>query len=105
MKVGQPVKMMAWFLEKCHLDNSKSRLKHEPLIFGLFCLPARALLSDWMNTKLRQELEMEEDDDLMNTTERTSPVALATAQPNALDFSNFDGTEDGIVLRMALTRG
>ncbi|KAM4605923.1 coiled-coil domain-containing protein 191 [Polymixia lowei] len=51
---------------------------------------AQALLSDWMNSKLRLELEVDEEDVLIGSTERSSPVALATAQPTALDYSNFD---------------
>lgn len=60
------------------------------MIFGLLHLAAQALLSDWLGSKLRLELEMEEEDDLMCSAERRSPAALATAQPAAL---NFDGTE------------
>lgn len=61
-------------------------------------LAAQALLGDWLSSKLRLELEMEmeeEEDDLMCSTERRSPVALACAQPAALNYSNFDGTKPG----------
>ncbi|KAM3860699.1 coiled-coil domain-containing protein 191 [Diretmus argenteus] len=52
---------------------------------------AHALLSDWMSTKLRLELEMGgEDDDLISSTEGSSPVVLATAPPAVLDYSSFD---------------
>ncbi|XP_070709128.1 coiled-coil domain-containing protein 191 [Pempheris klunzingeri] len=52
---------------------------------------AQALLGDWLTSKLRLELEMEEEeDDLMCSTERRSPVALASAQPVTLNYSNFD---------------
>ncbi|XP_029934918.1 coiled-coil domain-containing protein 191 isoform X2 [Myripristis murdjan] len=53
---------------------------------------AQAILSDWMNKKLRLEMEMEpdQDDDLISSAERSSPVVLATAQPTALDYSSFD---------------
>uniref|UniRef100_UPI003AAB573F coiled-coil domain-containing protein 191 n=1 Tax=Centroberyx gerrardi TaxID=166262 RepID=UPI003AAB573F len=51
---------------------------------------AQALLSDWMGSKLRLELEMGEDDDLISSTERSTPVVLAAARPTALDYSNFD---------------
>ncbi|XP_044031665.1 coiled-coil domain-containing protein 191 isoform X2 [Siniperca chuatsi] len=51
---------------------------------------AQALLGDWLSSKLRLELEIEEDDDLMSSAERRSPVALASAQPAALNYSNFD---------------
>ncbi|KAF7669271.1 hypothetical protein LDENG_00203150 [Lucifuga dentata] len=70
--------------------QSSDQLRHHDEAYS----EAQALLSGWMNTKLRQELEMEEDD-LMSFAERTSPVALASAPPNALDYSNFDGTEPG----------
>ncbi|XP_045923228.1 coiled-coil domain-containing protein 191 [Micropterus dolomieu] len=51
---------------------------------------AQALLGDWLSSKLRLELEMEEDDDLMSSAERRSPAALASPQPAALNYSNFD---------------
>ncbi|TMS16418.1 Coiled-coil domain-containing protein 191 [Larimichthys crocea] len=51
---------------------------------------AQALLGDWLGSKLRLELEMDEEDDLMCSAERTSPVALANPQPAALNYSNFD---------------
>ncbi|XP_068438049.1 coiled-coil domain-containing protein 191 [Clinocottus analis] len=51
---------------------------------------AQALLGDWLNSKLRLELEVEEEDDLMCCDERRSPVVLASAQPAALNYSNFD---------------
>ncbi|XP_054478854.1 coiled-coil domain-containing protein 191 [Anoplopoma fimbria] len=51
---------------------------------------AQALLGDWLSSKLRLELEVEEEDDLMCCDERRSPAALASAQPAALNYSNFD---------------
>ncbi|XP_070842090.1 coiled-coil domain-containing protein 191 [Chaetodon trifascialis] len=51
---------------------------------------AQALLGDWLSCKLRQELEMEEEDDLMCSAERPSPVRLASAQPAADNYTNFD---------------
>ncbi|XP_034415898.1 coiled-coil domain-containing protein 191 isoform X2 [Cyclopterus lumpus] len=51
---------------------------------------AQALLSDWLSSKLRLELEVEEEDDLMCCNERRSRAALASAQPAALNYSNFD---------------
>ncbi|XP_049421074.1 coiled-coil domain-containing protein 191 [Epinephelus fuscoguttatus] len=51
---------------------------------------AQALLCDWLSSKLRLELEVEEEDDLMCSGERRSPAALGSAQPAALDYSNFD---------------
>ena len=56
---------------------------------------AQALLGDWLGSKLRLELEMEEEDDLMCSGERRSPAGLGGTQPAALDYSNFDGTEQG----------
>lgn len=61
------------------------------MIFGWF-LAAQALLGDWLNSKLRLELEVEEEDDLMCSGDRRSTTALASAQPAALNYSNFDGT-------------
>ncbi|XP_068588435.1 coiled-coil domain-containing protein 191 [Cebidichthys violaceus] len=51
---------------------------------------AQALLGDWLSSKLRLELEVEEEDDLMCCDERRSPAALASAQPAALNYNNFD---------------
>ncbi|KAM9337595.1 coiled-coil domain-containing protein 191 [Symphorus nematophorus] len=52
---------------------------------------AQGLLGDWLSSKLRLELELEEEeDDLMCSVERRSPVALASAQPAAVDYTNFD---------------
>ncbi|XP_074477330.1 coiled-coil domain-containing protein 191 [Sebastes fasciatus] len=51
---------------------------------------AQALLGDWLNSKLRLELEVEEEDDLMCSGDRRSTTALASAQPAALNYSNFD---------------
>ncbi|XP_073344994.1 coiled-coil domain-containing protein 191 [Pagrus major] len=51
---------------------------------------AQALLGDWLGSKLRLELEMDEEDDLMCSAERRSPVALASARPAAVDYTNFD---------------
>uniref|UniRef100_A0A4W5NSZ0 Coiled-coil domain containing 191 n=1 Tax=Hucho hucho TaxID=62062 RepID=A0A4W5NSZ0_9TELE len=44
---------------------------------------AQALLSDWMNSKLRLELEMEEEDDVIVSPEKNSLEV-------SLDYSNFD---------------
>lgn len=65
------------------------------MIFMWLPLAAQALLSDWLSSKLRLELEMEEEDDLMCSAERRSPVPLANAQPAALKYTNFDGTKQG----------
>lgn len=54
-------------------------------------LAAQALLSDWLSSKLRLELEVEEEDDLMCCDEKRSPAALARPQPAALSYNNFDG--------------
>ncbi|XP_040023282.2 coiled-coil domain-containing protein 191 isoform X1 [Gasterosteus aculeatus] len=51
---------------------------------------AQALLGDWLSSKLRLELEVEEEDDLMCCDERRSPTGPAAAQPAALNYSNFD---------------
>ncbi|XP_034717575.1 coiled-coil domain-containing protein 191 [Etheostoma cragini] len=51
---------------------------------------AQALLGDWLNSKLRLELEVEEEDDLVCSSERRSSAAHAMSQPAALNFCNFD---------------
>uniref|UniRef100_A0A3B4WIW0 Coiled-coil domain containing 191 n=1 Tax=Seriola lalandi dorsalis TaxID=1841481 RepID=A0A3B4WIW0_SERLL len=51
---------------------------------------AQALLGDWLSSKLRLELEMEEEDDLMCSAERRSPTAPASSQPTTLNYNNFD---------------
>uniref|UniRef100_A0A671W6S0 Coiled-coil domain containing 191 n=1 Tax=Sparus aurata TaxID=8175 RepID=A0A671W6S0_SPAAU len=51
---------------------------------------AQALLGDWLSSKLRLELEMDEEDDLLCSAETRSPVALASARPAAVDYTNFD---------------
>ncbi|XP_028289251.1 coiled-coil domain-containing protein 191 [Parambassis ranga] len=51
---------------------------------------AQALLSGWLNSKLRLELEMEDEDVLMCSPERTSPAVQRTVQPAALTYNNFD---------------
>uniref|UniRef100_A0A3B4URV1 Coiled-coil domain containing 191 n=1 Tax=Seriola dumerili TaxID=41447 RepID=A0A3B4URV1_SERDU len=51
---------------------------------------AQALLGDWLSSKLRLELEMEEEDDLMCSAERRSPAAPASSQPTTLNYNNFD---------------
>lgn len=63
------------------------------MIFGWLLVAAQALLGDWLSSKLRLELEVEEEDDLMCSSERRSSAALASAQPAALNYCNFDGTK------------
>lgn len=65
------------------------------MIFTWFPLAAQALLGEWLGSKLRLELEMEDEDDLTCTAERRSPVALASAQPAAVTYTNFEGTKQG----------
>ncbi|XP_048866014.1 coiled-coil domain-containing protein 191 isoform X2 [Brienomyrus brachyistius] len=47
---------------------------------------AQALLSDWMNSKLRLELEVGEDEDERDTDSPMSP----SEQPGFLQYTNFD---------------
>ncbi|XP_069368209.1 coiled-coil domain-containing protein 191 isoform X2 [Paralichthys olivaceus] len=49
---------------------------------------AQVLLSDWLSSKLR--LELEEEDDLMCSPERRCPTAQACSQPTAPNYDNFD---------------
>ncbi|XP_041823769.1 coiled-coil domain-containing protein 191 [Melanotaenia boesemani] len=51
---------------------------------------AQALLSEWLNSKLRVELEMEDEDDLICSAERSRHVAQATTQPSPLAYNNFN---------------
>ncbi|XP_034562120.1 LOW QUALITY PROTEIN: coiled-coil domain-containing protein 191 [Notolabrus celidotus] len=51
---------------------------------------AQALLGDWLGSKLRLELELEEEDDLACPAGRRSPDALAGAQPAVLKYNNFE---------------
>ncbi|XP_022050771.2 coiled-coil domain-containing protein 191 [Acanthochromis polyacanthus] len=51
---------------------------------------AQALLGDWLSTKLRLELEMEDEDDLMYSAEKMNSSAVTNAQPPALNYNNFD---------------
>lgn len=82
--------------EKCYLfynrkfSLSSSRMKNTD--FWLVSFAAKTLLSDWLGSKLRLELEMEDEDDLLNPAGRRSPVDLACAQPAVLECNNFDGT-------------
>ncbi|KAK2886502.1 coiled-coil domain-containing protein 191 [Channa argus] len=51
---------------------------------------AQALLGDWLNSKLRLELEMEEEDDLTGFVERRRPAASTGSLPSTLNCDNFD---------------
>ncbi|XP_036934665.1 coiled-coil domain-containing protein 191 isoform X1 [Acanthopagrus latus] len=66
--------------------QSSDQLKDHDDAYG----EAQALLGDWLSSKLRLELEMDEEDDLLCSAERSSPVALASARPAAVDYTNFD---------------
>ncbi|XP_070302735.1 coiled-coil domain-containing protein 191 isoform X3 [Salvelinus sp. IW2-2015] len=67
------------------LKNTEQLLDHDEA-YG----EAQALLSEWMNSKLRLELEMEEEEDVIVSPEKNSPEAMPPAQPVSLDYSNFD---------------
>ncbi|KAM9713161.1 coiled-coil domain-containing protein 191 [Menidia menidia] len=51
---------------------------------------AQALLGDWLNSKLRLELEMDDEDALMSSAETRQPTAQASSQPNVFNHSTFD---------------
>ncbi|XP_055007035.1 coiled-coil domain-containing protein 191 isoform X2 [Boleophthalmus pectinirostris] len=51
---------------------------------------AQALLGDWLHGKLRLELEMDEEDDLIFPAEKHSPIALDICTPTAPNYTNFD---------------
>lgn len=61
------------------------------MIYGLLFVAAQALLGDWLSNKLRLELELEDEDDLMCSAERTGTAESASAVPAALNYNNFDG--------------
>lgn len=69
-------------------------------IFMWLCLAAQALLSDWLSSKLRLEMEMEEEDDLVHSAERRSPVPLANAHPASMNYTNFDGTKQRRIIEI-----
>lgn len=56
---------------------------------------AQALLSEWMSTKIR--LELEDDDDEEDapcdpvSSERSSPALFASASPAHMDYDSFNG--------------
>ncbi|XP_053268844.1 coiled-coil domain-containing protein 191 [Pleuronectes platessa] len=49
---------------------------------------AQALLNGWLGSKMRSEVE--EEDDLMCSTGRRRPAARACTQPTARDYDSFD---------------
>ncbi|XP_055086263.1 coiled-coil domain-containing protein 191 [Periophthalmus magnuspinnatus] len=51
---------------------------------------AQALLGDWLHSKLRLELEMDEEDDPIFSAEKHGPIALDICTPTALNYTNFD---------------
>ncbi|KAM6900238.1 coiled-coil domain-containing protein 191 [Xenentodon cancila] len=51
---------------------------------------AQALLGDWLNNKLRMELEVDDDDDLPFSDERTRPSPPARNQSFSPTYNNFD---------------
>lgn len=61
------------------------------MIYGLLFVAAQALLGDWLSNKLRLEFELEDEDDLMCSAERTGTAASASVVPAALNYNNFDG--------------
>lgn len=84
-------KIIHFSLERCYLyigDLWACAVAGQIMIFRVLRPAARALLGDWLGSKLQLELEME-DDDLTCTAERKSQVS----RPNSLNYNNFDGTE------------
>ncbi|XP_072306945.1 coiled-coil domain-containing protein 191 [Eucyclogobius newberryi] len=51
---------------------------------------AQALLGDWLHSKLRLELDMDEEDDPTFSAEKSSPVALDICTATAPNYTNFD---------------
>ncbi|KAJ3611423.1 hypothetical protein NHX12_021438 [Muraenolepis orangiensis] len=52
---------------------------------------AQALLSDWMSSKLRLGLELDEEDDRAGSP---LPASVSAVQPTAMDYSGFDELYD-----------
>lgn len=82
-------------LHKCYVYNRELRLCSTRLNTdtGVVLFAAQTLLGDWLHSKLRLELEMDEEDDLICPAERSSPVALDFSTPTAPIYNNFDGTQ------------
>lgn len=55
---------------------------------------AQALLSEWMSTKIRLELDEDDKEDAPcdpGSSERSSPVVFAVASPAHVDYDSFNG--------------
>lgn len=55
---------------------------------------AQALLSEWMSTKIRLELEDVDEEDAPcdpRSSERSSPALFASASPAHMDYDSFNG--------------
>lgn len=61
------------------------------MLFRLLLFAAQALLSDWLSSKLR--LEMEDEEDLMCSADEKTPAALAKSPPATLNHENFNGNK------------
>ena len=59
-------------------------------------LAAQALLSDWMSSKLRLELKMDEEDD------PATPAVPTAVLPAFMDYNSFDGMHKPTVPSQAL---
>lgn len=63
------------------------------MFFFCLFLAAQALLGDWLNSRLRVDLELDDEDDPMFSDERAQPSPPGSRQPTAPTYSNFDGTK------------
>lgn len=63
------------------------------MIFLWFRRAAQVLLSAWMSSKLRLELETDEDDDPVSSPKRRSPQVLVNAPPASMNYTNFKGNK------------
>ncbi|KAJ8010743.1 hypothetical protein DPEC_G00078330 [Dallia pectoralis] len=66
------------------LESTDQLLDHDEA----YC-EAQALLSDWMNSKLRLELEADEED-VIGSSDKTGPLAPVPVQPLSMDYRNFN---------------
>ncbi|XP_043961421.1 coiled-coil domain-containing protein 191 [Gambusia affinis] len=74
------------------LESSEQLMDHDDAYSE-----AQALLDDWLSDKLREELYMEDDDELKDHVENTQPTAAASAQPTCINYKKFDDLYDCLV--------
>uniref|UniRef100_A0A8C6TC29 Coiled-coil domain containing 191 n=1 Tax=Neogobius melanostomus TaxID=47308 RepID=A0A8C6TC29_9GOBI len=87
-------------LKKSHIDSpdqamplqSSAQLKDHDDAYS----EAQALLGDWLHSKLRLELELDEDD-LIFPAEKSSPLAMEISTPTPPNYNNFDDMYNSLI--------